>query len=141
VTPADFELQPRGPRRFDRWLAKQQFPTRIGVFTVESYIPPTPEVAAAATRLAEYATAYVDDVLDHIYESYQRVSEDRQWMKGCGVPTTLDREGTIKYIRQRVLVVERKKDRPPTGTIFIDPLWDVEHKIHLALEGDRLRVE
>jgi hypothetical protein len=128
----DFEKQPRGPYRFDYWLSKQPISTPMGDFIAEVREPPDGELLKQVNILAAFLQSNIEEVWDKVYEHYQRVAADRHWMKSCGVPTRLDRNGILRYLRSRQIVVER--DGGVDGVIFIDPLWDVEHKIHLRLE-------
>lgn len=128
----DFEKQPRGPYFFDFWLSKQPISTPMGDFIAELREPPDGESLEEINDLAGFVKSNIEEVWDKVYEHYQRTAKDRQWMKSCGVPIGLDRKGIVPYLRNRRIVVER--DGEVDGVIFIDPLWDVEHKIYLRLE-------
>jgi hypothetical protein len=133
----DFEKQPRGPYLFDFWLSKQPISTTMGDFIAELREPPDGELLEEVNVLTAFVQSNIEEVWDKVYEHYQRVASVRQWMKSCGVPTRLDRKGILPYLRSRQIVVERDEGEVD-GVIFIDPLWDVEHKINLRLENDVL---
>jgi hypothetical protein len=137
MTADDFEKQPRGPYRFDFWLSKRPVATLMGDFIAELREPPDAKLLAKANALADYLCNNIEEVWGKVYEHYQRVAEHQDWMKSCGVPARLGRSGILRYLRSRQIVVIRDGDEVD-GTIFIDPLWDVEHKIHLRLKGDVL---
>jgi hypothetical protein len=106
----------------------------MGDFIAELREPPNDELLEEVNVLAGFVQSNIDEVWEKVYEHYQRAAADRQWMKSCGVPTRLDRKGILPYLRSRQVVVERDEGEVD-GVIFIDPLWDVEHKIYLRLEG------
>lgn len=87
--------------------------------------------------LAGFLRSNIEEVWDKVHEHYQRAAAHREWMKTCDVPVGLGRKDIQLYLRCRQIVVERDGDKID-GVIFIDPQWDVEHKIYLRLEGDVL---
>jgi hypothetical protein len=113
----------------------------MGNFAAELHDPPDEELLALVNELAEYVRAHDDDILDKVEEHYLRFSADEYWMKDCKVPSGLDRIRICKYVRSRTIVVRRDKKRKLTGTIYIDPQWDIEHAIYLHLVNGSLQFE
>lgn len=142
VTIADFDKQPRGPYHFDRWLLSTKVETPIGDFDVELREPPDDAQIQVATQFVLVALGRSDEILDKIYEHYERLAKNREWLRQCGVPTQLTPRGVLRYVRSLSIVVIREYESGGLiGSLFVDPLWDVEHKIDLVLEGDKLVFE
>jgi hypothetical protein len=76
-----FVRQDRGPYLFDRWQWPKRVPTQLGDLLVELTTsdgepPPDTAMAAAATELAEFASANGDLLLDLIYGHYKYAEEN-----------------------------------------------------------------
>ena len=146
VTEADFEKQPRGPYRFDRWKCREGVSTALGPFAVSLQIvgkndtnPPDSEMVRRASDLVTYTQNNAEDILDIVYGHYLFVSQHPDWLQECGVPLNLSRDGVLQYLGDdRSLVVSRHLDwqEPYASTIFMVPKWDEEHALRLEfLEG------
>lgn len=133
LTADDFQMADRGPRLFDRWLAKQSVPTPLGPFAVELYQRPDEELLRHANELVAFVSDGYDAILTVVYEHYLRTAEDKYWMKGCGVPRRLPEGKVAKYIRSRAVVVRRDRGGEVDAAIYISPQWDTEHGINLGL--------
>src|SRR5277367_6105470 len=115
MTADDFEKQPRGPRRFDSWLAKQPLPTLLGEFAVELYEPPDEEILACVREIVEAVTNSADEILGILYDHYQQIAVDKLWMRGCEVPNNLPRHRVARYLRGRSITIRRDKKRIVKG--------------------------
>jgi hypothetical protein len=138
MTIEDFVEQPQDHRPFAYWVCKEPLVTPIGQFEIRLYEAPDPELVACASQLAGFVAENYGDVLEIVYDNYQRACEDKYWMRGCGVPTGLRYDRVVKHIRNRSITVGRVRGQGVEGTISLIPTWDTEHGIHLAVRDGKL---
>jgi hypothetical protein len=137
---SDFVKQPRGPRSFDVWTARQSIPTPMGDFSIDLQMrsgdksPPSEAMLRQAEKLIGLLRTHVQKIHDMVFESYQMAADDEEWLDSCGVPAGLDRTGIIGHLQHRSLTVsaDADEDGKPTMRVFIIPDWDEEHAIFLA---------
>lgn len=138
VTADEFEKAPRERRLADLWRARTPLDSPLGKFEIELDAPPDDELLARANELIAAVANQHDAILRLIYASYERVADDRHWMKGCGVPRHLEPDQVTQYLRYRSISVHRDQKGRTSGSIFISPLWDAEHGIDIGSTGGRL---
>lgn len=138
LTTDDFQMANRGPRLFDRWLAKQPVANPLRPFDIELYQPPDEELLRHANELVAFISDGYDALLNVVYEHYLRTSEDKHWMKGCGVPRHLPDGKVAKYLRSRAVVIRRDRGGKVDAAIYISPRWNIEHGIHLGVVNGQL---
>ena len=98
---SDFTKQPRGPFGFDIWTSKQTIPSPMGEFAVELQMgvgenaPPDSEMLRHADELVALFRVNLEIIHDKVFEHYQMVAGDSDWLGGCGVPADLDRDGIL----------------------------------------------
>jgi hypothetical protein len=141
MQPGEFELQDRGPYQFDRWQWRERVPTRLGHLPVELTIaldapPPDAGMVAAANKLAEFAAANGDLLLDLIYGHY-RYAEEGDWLEYWDVPPGLGRDRVLSQVESITLAVRRNAGQYDAG-VFVDPRWDPEHKLDLSYSGGQI---
>ena len=150
MTLQDFTKQPRGPLKFDIWRAKQAIPSPMGDFAVELHMamgdssPPSEDMLRQADTLVALFKAHVTTIHAKIFEHYQAVADQGEWLAACGVSEGLDREGIVEHLQDRRLVVSRDEDDDQSylSRVFLTPDWDEEHAIYLAHEdGEWVFVE
>jgi hypothetical protein len=88
--------------------------------------------------LAAFVRANPDKMIDKVYEHYQSISQQVEWMEACGVPTDLPRHGLAAYIVMLNLVIDREEPEP---TIYVVPRWDEEHAIYLAVQDGQVEFQ
>jgi hypothetical protein len=141
IRPEDFVLQSRGPYRFDRWQWSQRVATSLGDLVVELTSddgkPPNLASAEAAGDLAEFAATHGELLLDLIHGHYCR-AEQQGWLEFWGVPSGLGRDQVLSQVRSVVLTVRRKANGQFEAAVFVDPLWDPEHKLDLVYHDGRI---
>jgi hypothetical protein len=134
----DFDIAPRGPYLFDRWIAKEPVENPLGPFDVELRQEPDEVLLRHANELVAFISSEYDVVLNAVYEHYQQTAEQKHWMKSCGVPIGLAEGRVKKYLRSRAIVVRYHRQGLVDAAIYIRPRWDIEHGIHLGLNHGRL---
>lgn len=137
-----FVRQDRGPRLFDRWLWPHRVPTTVGDLLVEltagdAEPPPDAAMVAAASALAEFATAHGDLLLDLIYGHY-RYAEENGWLRFWGVRRGLRRDRILSQVESITLTVQRGKKGRLDASVFVRPRWDPEHQLDLTFQDDRI---
>jgi len=140
MTLSDFTKRSHGPYALDFWTAKQAIPSPMGEFTLElqmdvgDHSPPDSEMLRRADELVALFRVNVEVIHDKVFEHYQRLTDDGDWLEMCGVPADLDRDGILEHLEVRKLTVSRCGDEaePYPSRVYIDPSWDVEHSICLA---------
>jgi hypothetical protein len=140
--PDGFVRQDRGPYRFDRWQWPERVPTALGDLLVELTTsdgerPPDDAMAAAASRLAEFAAANSDLLLDLIYGHY-RYAEENDWLVFWGVRPKLRRNRVLSQVESVELTVRRGDDGLPEAAVFVNPRWDPEHKLDFSFRDGRI---
>src|SRR5262245_11292389 len=143
MTLSDFTKQPRGAYAFDFWTANKAIPSPMGEFTVELQMgvgdnaPPDNEMLRHAEELVALFRADVEIIHDKVFEHYQMMTDDSDWLEMCGVPANLDRDGILEHLEVRTLSVLRggDEDEPYVSRVYIVPAWDEEHAIYLAHQG------
>lgn len=138
VTAEDFEKAPRGRRLSDHWRVRTPLDSPVGTFDIELDAPPDDELLARANELIAAVTNQHGAILRLIYADYERAAEDRHWMKGCGVPRHLETDQVTQYLRYRAISVHRDQKGRISGSIFISPLWEIEHGIYIGVMNGRL---
>jgi hypothetical protein len=142
LTISDFEKQPRGAYRFDRWAAQRQIPTPFGPFGILLYTlgdsdsnPPDDAMVARASGLIQFIEAHAEEVLDVVYGQYLLTAEAPDWLESRSVPRNLSRSQVPAYVDDRLLVVSRhiKSKEQCSSVVFIDPRWEPEHKLRLDI--------
>lgn len=129
-TVADFAKPARGA---GVWQARTPVTTPFGDFVVELKSAPDAELLAVANELAAFASSNFGDVFEIVFADYQRACEDRQWMRGCGVPLRLAYDRVPEFVRDRTICVRRERSGTVSGALFLVPEWDVEHGIELVV--------
>lgn len=142
MRPDGFVRQERGPYMFDRWQWPERVPTRLGDLTVELTTsdgepPPDAAMAEAAGELAEFAAANGDLLLDLIYGHY-RYAEENGWLAFWGVPRGRRRDQILSQVESIELTVRRGARGRPDAAVFVNPLWDQEHKLDLNFRDGRI---
>jgi hypothetical protein len=144
ISTEDFEQQPRGPFLSNYWIAKQRVPTPLGDFSVEARTPlndpqpPDERMLEQVNTVATFVLANPDKILDKVYEHYQLVSKQSEWMQDCDVPTDLSRDGLAPYMVRLNIVTDREEPEP---TIYVVPQWDEEHAIYLTVQDGRVEFQ
>lgn len=134
--PDGFVRQDRGPYRFDRWQWPERVPTQLGDLLVELTTgdgepPPDAAMAAAASELAEFAAANGYLLLDLIYGHY-KYAEENDWLSFWRVRRGLSRNSILSQVESIELTVRRGNDGLPDAAVFVNPRWDLEHKLDLC---------
>jgi hypothetical protein len=139
--PEEFVLQKRGPYLFDRWQWKERVPTVLGDLIVELTSddgkPPDVALADAATELAEFAASNGDLLLDLIYGHYLYAQENN-WLDFWGVPHGLRRNRVLSQVESVELTVRRGSDGRPDAGVYVNPLWEQEHKLFLSFRDGQI---
>src|SRR5262249_32039919 len=78
---------------------------------------PDAEMAAAASALAEFATANGDLLLDLIY-GHLRYAEENGWLSFSGVKPGLGRNRVLKRVKSITLAVRRDRNGRPDASVF-----------------------
>ena len=128
-------------RLVDIWIARRGFTTPLGHFEVDLDAPPDLESLQVANDLIEFVSRETDAILRVVENDYQLAAEDKYWMKGCDVPHHLDKDQLTTYLRSRTISVRRDQRGQVTGAIFISPMWDLEHGIHLGVKNGGLFIQ
>jgi hypothetical protein len=138
----DFEKQPCGPYFFNRWVAAQQIPTPLGTFAIQFQMndtnPPENEMLLRASELIRFVETHGEQLLDIVYGHYLLTAEPPDWLESFDVPRGLNRAEVPAYISDhRLLVVSRHLNwkEQYRRVVFVDPLWDTEHKLSLDLRN------
>jgi hypothetical protein len=141
IRPEEFVHQDRGPRLFDRWQWKERVPTVLGNLIVEltsdDGAPPDVALADAAAEVAQFATANGDLLLDLIYGHYLYAQEN-DWLNFWGVPQGLSRNRILSQVESVKLTVRRSDDGQIHAVIYINPMWEQEHKLFLSVRDRRI---
>lgn len=137
-TQVDFPKPARGAGAVSVWQARTPVATPLGDFVVELGSAPDAELLAVANELAAFVSVNFGDVFEIVFADYQRACEDRQWMRGCGVPLRLAYDRVPEFVRDRTICVRRERSGSVSGAIFLVPEWDVEHGIELVIRDGHL---
>lgn len=142
MSPDKFVRQDQGPHRFDRWQWPERAPTQLGellveITTCEGETAPDAAMAAAASGLAEFAAANGDMLLDLIYGHY-KYAEENGWLVSLRVKPGLGHNRILKHVESITLAVRRDRKGRLDAGVFINPLWDPEHKLDLAYREGRI---
>lgn len=134
--------QERGPYLFDRWHWPERVPTELGELLVELTTgedepPPDSEMAEAASDLVAFSAAHGELLLDLIYGHYRYAEEDG-WLEFWDVPPGLRRNQVLSQVQSIELTVRRGADGRCEAAVYVNPLWDPEHKLDLAYQGGRI---
>ena len=131
---SEFSLQPRGPRRFDTWLWDQSVDTDLGRLPVELYCKmdasPNEAMVQRASELAAFARANGPFLLDLVHAHY-RFAQANDFLDYWDVPYDLDRGQVLGQVDSVTLTVHQDL----SAGVFVDPLWDPEHKLSLEYDG------
>lgn len=134
---SEFSKQPRGPARFETWLWNNRVQTILGGLAVELYAPidtqPNDAMANLASELAEYAKANDKHLLDLIHGHYL-YAEMKGWLNFWNVPTSLARSEILSQVESVILNV----DSELFSSVYVNPLWDPEHKLCLTYEDGKI---
>lgn len=142
ITAADFEKQPRGPYRFDRWIAKRVIASPLGPFTIDFNMlgkgdqnPPDEEMLRRASELMTYLESHSEYVLDIVFGHYLLAARQKDWLESCSVPRGLSRGMVTEYLSTRSIGVSRHLEwnEPYRSVIFLIPKWEEEHALRLEL--------
>jgi hypothetical protein len=133
----DFELERRGPRLFDSWRARTSLDNPLGKFDVVLDDPPDEELVKHLNELATAVSTEYDAILNIVYDDYLRASEQKYWMKGCGVPLRLREHRVARYVESRVISVRRKQNGAISAEVSLRPQWEPEHGLRLLLVNGR----
>jgi hypothetical protein len=134
----DFDQEPRGPRLFDSWRAREPLDNPLGPFEIELQDPPDEELLGEMNRLVAMVSDQYDAILNIVFEHYLVLSEDKFWMKSCEVPRGLREAKLKRYIEGRSIVVRRNPQGWMVGVVFISPQWEPEHGISLEAVNGKL---
>jgi len=140
-SPYKFVKQKRTSRAFVCWHWPDRVPTVLGDLVVELFVSsgePSPDanMAEAASALVTFATANGELLLDLIYGHYKYAEQDN-WLEYWGVPTELTRDRVLSQVTSIVLTV-RRHGNGTLATVFVDPLWDPEHKLDLEFRDGHI---
>ena len=134
---SEFSKQPRGPYRFETWLWKDSVPTVVGDLPIELYTTideePSEAMVEIATELATYVSSHGDFILDLIYGDYLN-SEKNGWLSFWNVPTGLGRNEILNQVESIILTIQSDL----LATIYVNPLWEIEHKLSFTYEADSI---
>jgi hypothetical protein len=142
----EFRKAPQGPYLFEYWESTFTIPSPIGPFGVElrpiAGQSPDEEMVEEARELVAFLVTHGDEIAQKVFEHYQRLADHPEWLEKCGVPESLGVYELERYIRSRALVVTLEEEGPDERyydeVLFVDPLWDSEHKITLGVRDGRL---
>jgi hypothetical protein len=136
--PDDFQLEPRGLRHSDTWSARVPIDNPLGKFDVTLDQRPDDELLQHVNELATAVANEYDAILNILYEDYLRASEQKYWMKGCGVPLRLREHRVTRYLERRAISVWRRENGAIAAEVSISPQWEPEHGIRLLLVNGHL---
>lgn len=139
VETRDLKLEPRGPTRFDRWTTSKKFHTELGqlVVTIKTRADAKPDdgMLDAANELVTFAETHGSELLDLIYGHYL-LAQEEGWLEFWSVPLGLSRSDAVKRLGAVALNVNGFSGAE--AVVFVDPPWDPEHKLSLAVEKGRV---
>jgi len=134
---SDFSKQPRGPALFDTWLWSERVPTNLGDLPVELYTPidtqPNDAMVSLASELAAYSKAHGEYLLDLIHGHYL-YAEMKGWLDFWNVPTGQTRSVILSQVESVILNV----DSELFSCVYVNPLWDLEHKLCLTYKAGNI---
>lgn len=93
-------------------------------------------MAEAAEELATFAAANDELLLDLIYGHY-RYAEENRWLSFWGVKPRLGRNRVLAQVKSVKLTVRRGKGGPEAA-VFVNPRWDLEHKLDFSYSAGRI---
>jgi hypothetical protein len=109
----------------------------VELTTSEGEPPPDAAMAAAASKLAEFAAVNGDLLLDLIYGHY-RYAEENDWLEFWGLRRGLPRNRILSQVESVELTVRLDEDGSPDAAVFVSPRWDPEHKLDLSFRDGRI---
>lgn len=108
---SEFEKAPRDPYSFDYWIHPKLILSSIGNFSVE-LIPesgePDSNMVAEANKLASFINAFPEKLTAKVFERYQSITGNGDWLVFCGAPNNLNQITLSTYIEALILVVHRQ---------------------------------
>ena len=146
MTFSEFRLEERGSRLFDRWIWGKTIATPLGNFEVvlhqnDEEILPDDSMVKFVAELVSFTETNCALILDIVF-GYYRLAEvsDPLWLDCNDVPRGLTKTEIKNYMQGLWLVVSRRKDskNPYESVIFMNPLWDEEHKLSLEFQDGKI---
>jgi hypothetical protein len=98
--------------------------------------PPDDAMVALAAELMEFAVANGETLLDLIYGHY-RYAEENGHLGFWQVPARLRRDQVLSEVKSVQLVVCRRRAKYE-ASVFVNPNWDVEHKLDLTYHEGKI---